>query len=91
MGHSYLKAIYKELSKVSASFSIAYYPYTKAIARATAAEEAFERTFIDYATQCIQPAKDFFEEKFDSVNEELSQVVSALKAARLFYDLKFMK
>ena len=74
---------YKELSKVSASFSTAYYPNTKTIARATAAEAAFE-TYIDYATQCIQPAKDFFEEKFDSVNKELSLVVSALKAARLF-------
>ena len=44
-------------------------------------KQLLKQTFIDYATQCIQPAKDFFE---DSVNEELSQVVSALKAARLF-------
>ena len=78
---------YKELSKVSASFSTAYYPNTKAIARATAAEScnpAFEQTLVDDATECIQPAKDYFEEKFDAINGELSPVVSAFKAARLF-------
>ena len=78
---------YKELSKVSASFSTAYYPNTKAIARATAAESGnptFKQTLVDYATQCIQPAKEYFEEKFDAVNGELSPIVSAFKAARLF-------
>ena len=71
---------YEELSKVSASFSTAYYPNTKAVARITAAESgnpAFEQTLIDYATQCIKPARDYFEEKFDAINGELSPVVSA--------------
>ena len=79
---------YEELSKVSASFSTAYYPNTKAVAQITAAESgnpAFEQTLIDYATQCIKPAIDYFEEKFDTINDgELSSVVSAFKAARLF-------
>ena len=82
---------YEELSKVSASFLTAYYPNIKAIARATAAESgnpAFEQTLSDYATQCIQPARDYFEEKFDVTNGELSQLVSAFKAARLFSPYK---
>ena len=78
---------YEEVSKVSASFSTGYYPNVNAVAQATAAESgnpAFEQTLIDYANQCIRPAKDYFEEKFDAVNGELGAVVSAFKAARLF-------
>ena len=82
---------YEELSKVSASFSTAYYPNTKAIARSTAEESgnpAYEQILLDYATECIEPAKSYFEEKFDAVSGEFSQLVSAFKAARLFSPYK---
>lgn len=38
---------------------------------------------MEYATQCSQPAKYYFEEKFDAVNGELHAVVSPFKAAHL--------
>ena len=80
---------YEELSKVSASFSTAYYPNTKA--QSTAEESGnptFEQTLMDYATKCIEPAKSYFKEKFDAVSGEFSQLVSAFKAARLFSPYK---
>ena len=39
---------------------------------------------MNYATKCIQPRKDYFEEKFDATNGELGTVLCAFKAARLF-------
>ena len=77
---------YEELSKVSASFSTAYYPNTKAIARATAAESGnptFEQTFINYTTQCIQPAKDI------TSRRNLMPLMESLVSC--FHHLKFMK
>ena len=41
--------------------------------------------------QCIQPAKENFEEKFNAVNGEFRGVVSAFKAAHLFSPSKVHK
>ena len=77
---------------MSASFSAAYYPNTKAVARITATESgnpAFEQTLIDYATQCIKPARDYFEEKFEM--ENLVQWCVLSRQHVCFHHLKFMK
>ena len=58
-----LLSCYEEISKVSASFSSAYYPNVNAVARQTALESSnpgFEQTLIDYAKKCIQPARKYF-------------------------------
>ena len=77
-------ACYETLSSVKASVQVKHWPNTKAIARRLAEEfqnPGLEQKLMDYALSCVQPGFTYFQIKFWN---QLSPLVNAFKAARLF-------
>ena len=73
---------YKQLSILFASVSTLHYPNVAAVAKAEVNGNAsHEQQLLDYSKECVQPAYDFFDLKF---NNELRPVLDGFKAARLF-------
>ena len=70
------------LSAVNASIHTAHLPNTEAIIRTiTGSNSAAFGQLMLYAKKCVQPGLDYYQDKFTG---ELSNVVAAFKAARLF-------
>ena len=77
-------ACYEILSTVKASVQVKHWPNTKTIAHRLAQEfqsPPLEQQLMDHALSCVQPAFTYFENKFSN---QLSSLVHAFKAARLF-------
>lgn len=73
---------FEVLNTVILSTQSAYYPITTAIAQTLAGgDHPTYQQLMAYAKQCVQPAYEYFEDKFTG---GLGDVLSAFKAARLF-------
>lgn len=76
---------YDILSSVKAAVQVKYWPNTRAVAWRLAEEfnttPGLQQKLNDYATGCVQPGFDYFEDKFWT---EFLPIVNAFKAARLF-------
>ena len=76
---------YREISKLKSSVSCEHYPNINAIARYESKGNAsHEQQLISLAKVCVQPAHDYFKQKFDMDSGELKDTLAVFKAARFF-------
>ena len=78
-------AAYEEISSLRAAISTAFYPNTDAVARKLSSNPGRNQMLTAYAKTCVQPAYDYFEEKFSN---DLTVTLSAFKYACYFDPVK---
>ena len=78
-------AAYEEISSLRAAISSAFYPNTDAVARKLSSNPGQNQMLTAYAKTCVQPAYDYFEEKFSN---DLAVTLSASKYACYFDPVK---
>jgi len=74
-------AAYEEISCLRAAISTAFYLNTDAVARKPTSNPGQNQMLTAYAKTCVQPAYDYFEEKFSN---DLAVTLSAFKYACYF-------
>jgi hypothetical protein len=80
---------YREISKLHSIVSSQLYPNVLAVAKHESRGDASnEQLLIRYAKNCVRPAYDYFQEKFDYSSGDLKDLVLAFKAARFFSPVK---
>ena len=76
---------YREISSLHSTVTNQHYPNVAVIAKKeSAGNTCNEQQLLRYANNCVKPAYEYFQEKFDYYNGELKDVLSAFKAARFF-------
>ena len=76
---------YREISTLHSAVTNQHYPNVAAIAKKeSAGNTCNEQQLLRYAKNCVKPAYEYFQEKFDYYNGELKDILSAFKAARFF-------
>ena len=78
-------AAYEEISSLRAAISTAFYPNTDTVARKLSSNPGQNQMLTAYAKTCVQPAYDYFEEKFSN---DLVVTLSAFKYACYFDPVK---
>lgn len=78
---------YQELRTVESSIANAYYPNIIAVSRLLSQGNfPVQQQWINYATQCIRPAYQFYQDKF--IHGPLQPLVMIFKSCRLFDPVK---
>lgn len=78
---------YQELRTVESSIANAYYPNITAVSRLLSQGNfPVQQQWINYATQCIRPAYQFYQDKF--IHGPLQPLVMIFKSCRLFDPVK---